>query len=441
MARFRSAYMAILLSVATSSYAGDGALTRFYNSFGAGSNLTNPTHFHDQAAGHYTGGGLVLRGKNKTVQPINVSLPHIGTDGCNKIDMYFGSLSFVKGEELAQLGRSAISGAPSYALQLALKTMAPQIENLLTQLRKEIMDLNKHMMNSCRLTQQVVGGVWPKSREASEYICKQEKMADNSDSFAAQKHCQKDDKVQQGIEQAKAKHPDLMAGEYNLVWHVMKKMPDYQDNRELAEFVMTLVGTLLSRKDGNKYRYYFFAPKADSEEFLAANLKGGDTQKLTCNETEKCLDPHKVPFTVPEGLGEKVHKRIVDLTTKYKQNQAITADDLSFLNDSVAFPVYKYIQVSAAANRHFLTQDASQYIAISVLLYQFDKIIGEVLEAVDLIASIQVDDTALQKFRENLMRAKTLIQTRMTTSNMKAIWQLMQLIQAEEKSITIQQTQ
>ena len=47
-----------------------------FESLGGEANISSPGGFQDQAAGYYTGGGIVMRQKSKSVSPFNVSLPN-----------------------------------------------------------------------------------------------------------------------------------------------------------------------------------------------------------------------------------------------------------------------------------------------------------------------------------------------------------------------------
>lgn len=409
-------------------------LTRIYEKLGGMSNYTTPGGFEDQAAGHYTGGGLALRQSSTTVQPIQVSLPKMSV-GCNNLDLYFGSLSFIKGEQLARLGKEVLTGAPTYALQLALKTSAPQIEGLLSEIRERVLAMNELMQNSCQMSQQLVGGVWPKNTAASEQICQDTERGSNHDFFGARKHCQKDSDVQSKVNAIREKYPDLLMGEYNLTWYVMGKMETYKESIDLKEFIMSLVGTLISVKDGHQFRLQTLAPKADSMEFLTAYLKGGATSQLHCDENVKCLSPKLIPHSIEEGLKEKISKHISSLRQKYIARQEITPEELAFLSDSVTVPVYKYIQVSAASGSQFLTLDATEYIAVSVLLYQFESIMSEIIDAIDLIAKVQLDDSAITHFRQQVVRARYHISQLQNTATMQARWMLDQAIKAEEQVI------
>lgn len=420
-------------------------LDKFFAGLGAQANHSTPGAFQDQAAGYYTGGGYVMRQANTVVKPINISLPSFGA-GCNSLDMYFGSFSFMKSDELVRLAKEIGTGIPTYGFQLALKTMAPQIENLITQLRKNVQDLNNMMMNSCQATQQIVGGLWPKGTAASEQICMDQKKSGNDDWFGARSHCETPKKINGAIDDAKEneKYKDLLVGEYNLVWHAMSKMDDYANNKELGQFVMSVTGTLISKREGDQIRIRIIEPRADQKEFLLAYLKGGKTSSLVCDEYTKCLSPSVEDVVIQDNveaphstMKSKVIHRINLLREKYISKSSLdqAGDDISFLNDSVNLPVYRYIQVSVAAGTPFLMQDAAEFIGASVLLTQFDRVMSEIIEAVDSLQKIQLEDTAIEQFKQNLQQARGRVQSLLIGANSGSIHTLNETIRAIEQSI------
>lgn len=412
------------------------SLDSFFKSLGGQVNESAPGSYQDQAAGYYTGGGYVMRQNNAVVQPIALSLPRLGA-GCNSLDMYFGSFSFLRTDKLVDLGRQVISGVPTYGFQLALKTMSPQIENLLSQLRKYVQDMNATMLNSCQATQQIVGGLWPKGTAASEQICIDQSLSRDVDWFGARKHCENPRVVDEKIAASQERFRDLLMGDYNLVWHVLQKIPAYKKDHALAAFVMSLTGTLIATREEGKNRLRIVEPKADQKDFIGAYLKGGVTSGLTCNEEAKCLAPLLAQITIPdtEAMKAKVIRRISELRTKYISKEAITADEVHFLNDAVNLPVYRYIQVSVAAGTSFMMADAAEYIGANILLAQFDRVISEVLAAVDMIQKIQLEDSAIADFKKNLQAARARVQAMLIGANNGSIHALNQSIQAIEQSV------
>ncbi|GAO98994.1 conjugative relaxosome accessory transposon protein [Caedimonas varicaedens] len=417
------------------------ALQKMFESLGGEVNVTTPGGFQDQAAGYYTGGGVVMRQKNKVVSPFNVSLPHLGM-GCGGIDLYFGSISAIKGEEMVQLLRSMASGIPTYAFQLAMKTMAPQLENLMAQIRKTVQDMNNMMLDSCQMSQNIVGGLLPTGTAASEIICQDSMRGSGEDWFGARKHCQKDGAADKKTADVRKKSPDLLQGEYNLTWHVLRKMPQYKDDQDFCFFIMTTVGTLISRQEKEgRFKIHTIEGKADQQDYLTAYLKGGKTARYACDENERCLNPKlgeiyiKDDNNSPQSMKAKTSKMIQDLWRKYKDNQALIPAEQAFLNDAVNVPVYRYIQIAAAIGTPFIMEDTSEYIAVSVLLSQFDKISADILEALDNLQSVQLESGTLEGFKNNVQSMRSRIQMLLSSADGQALWRLTQMIQAHEQTL------
>lgn len=415
------------------------AIDRFFESLGGYVNHSAPGAYHDQAAGYYTGGGYAIRQNNKVVTPINISLPRLGV-GCNSLDMYFGSFSILTGQELVGLLRRIGTAAPTYAAQLYLRTKTSVIEGLTAQIRKYLQASTGQQLNACYLGQQIVGGLLPKGTAASEQICMDQKRSTNIDWFGARKHCDSSSSVNNDIELLKKqeKFKDLLMGEYNLVWHVLQKMDQYQGNEELAQFIMSVTGTLISKKEGERYRLKVIEARADQKDFIAAYLKGGATSILSCNDNEKCLAPTGKDITIQDdkAMKAKVMQKITDLLGKYQHKQNVTSDDIQFLNDAVNLPIYRYIQVCGAAGTHFPLQDAAEYMAAIILLSQFDRVMSEILEAIDMLQKIQLEDTAIAEFKKNLQSARSRVQAHLIgINNGSSVQVLNQYIQSIEQSI------
>jgi Conjugative relaxosome accessory transposon protein. len=445
MSKPLSIFFGFVLSGTTLQAAG---LERMFERLGASSNHTGVGSFHDQAGGHYSAGGLVVRQKNTTIHPITIQLPDVGMN-CGDIDMVFGAFSFVSKEELAKLLKGIGKGAPTYALQLAMKTIVPQVEGTLTQIRTMVQHANNMMLEECRLMQDVFDGALISQGVMREQLCRDLTKAENKeDWFGASAKCDEFKKQTERINQEKkpgGKYENMMAGEFNLVWHVLQKMPEYKDNQVLAEFVMTVVGTVISRQnDGTdsagEYSVRTISPRGDQMEFLTAYLKGGKVSHLHCEDMPKCLKVKLVPLVIDDeqSMNRRVLNKIATLKLKYKDAKRYTPDEMAFLGDAVGVPLYKYIQVSTAAKTEFSMNGVSDYIALSVLLHQFSRITDEILEAVEELEKIQLDRTVIEDFKFNLQAARANIQHLFNTVDSQAIWRLTQQIKATEQVVVSQ---
>lgn len=414
-----------------------GGLESLFEKLGARANQTGAGAFQDQATGHYTAGGLFVRQQTKAVPPLHVRLPNFG-GSCDGMSLQFGGLSFITGQEAVQMLKRVGQGVPTYAMQLALKTMAPQVEGLMSQLRNFVQNINNTLFDECTMKQAIMDAALPKQGAFREQLCMDmNKHGHNQDVFSSKKSCDGVGKQQQALESARKKYEDLMAGEYNLVWHVLKKMPQYKDNKPLAEFIMTLTGTLISHKEGDQYRVIYLSPKADEKEFLTTYLKGGETVQFKCDSHDTCLHPtqSKTMIKDEDAMMGKVWNRIMDLRQKYMDFGNITEDERSFLGDAVKVPLYRYIQVSVAVGSPFMMNDTAEFIALSVLLHQFESISSEVLQAVEIIEGVQMEASAIKEFKDRLQLARNRLNAMMSASDHQALWRLNEWMKAHEQAI------
>ena len=419
------------------------AMDKLFDSLGSSGNLSTPGSYYDQAAGHYTGGGFVMRQRNRTFQPIQVSLPHVGA-GCNGIDAYFGAFSFMRSDQLVKMLRNLGSQAATYGIQLGLKVMLPTVESLLSQLRKKLMDLNAMMMEDCRLTEQIFAAAAPKGSAFETYACQDvlSHSGGGSDWFSAREMCQNRHEQREVTQQIKQKSPDTLVGEYNLTWHVMNKMEGIKDNVGLKTFILSTVGSVISREEGDKMRLSFREGKADDKTFLSAWLRGGETEQLVCDDTNKCLSPiwAKNTVSLQESMRYRVIQKIQMIRQKYISGDSLTDEEKIFLGDTANLPVYRYIQVSAARASEFMLNDAADYIAVTLLLYQFDKIASQILSNIESLQKIQMEDSAIESFKKTLQQTRLRLQGLMGAVKTTAIWQLNEMIKAEEKELLARET-
>ncbi|HBN23071.1 MAG TPA: hypothetical protein DD412_07525 [Holosporales bacterium] len=402
------------------------------------SNFNSAGSFQDQSTGHYTAGGMMVRQRNRTINPINMRLPQMGWS-CGDFDVRFGGISFIQTDQLVDTLKATAQGVPAYALQLALKTTCPQCEGTMRSIQKVLEDMNALLLGDCHSRQQMLEAVIPTGTAMHEKVCEDITKSDggNHDFFGTRRRCQGKDKVNAKIDEARDRYPDLLVGEFNLVWTALKKLPRYEGDTDLAEMIMSLVGTVISKKDKETYKVTFVDPKADEDGYLEAYLQGGSTTKLVCDETDKCLSLTNTQHVIaPEAsLSKLIMTHINSMKVKYRTEEPFSTQELVFLSDSVNLPVYKYIQISAASGTHWPLEKASQYFAFAILLKQFEEASAEVLQAVSVLESAQFDNTVTQEFKKRLELARTRLQQKMATLDGREIWMIDKLIRAKEDEI------
>ena len=418
------------------------ALTQLFNSFASSTNVTSPGSYQDQAAGYYTGGGLMMRNRTTHLRPITLSLPHIGAD-CRGIDAYFGGFSFIKGQQLVNMLRNLGSAAATYGFQLALKTMSPQIESLVTQIRNIALKASQFATNECHLAQQMFAATMPKGSIAHKEACiaVEAQGLDEPDWFGARESCQKDPaRIDNAIAEQKADNPDLLIGDYNLTWEAMKKVPGLMDDKDLAQYMMSVIGTIISRRvsDGT-YDVFTKEGRGDSLDFIKANLEETSTEILVCDEPNECLDPtwQKVPISQNKKLAliERVRRLITSIQGKYITKEKLDEEELNFLANGHNVPIYRYIQISAAAGSDFLMDDACYYMAISLILQQFESFAQKMLSYLDTLEQKQKDTSHIEKLRNNIRSLRSRLHQIHARADNGASQRLFQKIRTYEKMI------
>lgn len=155
---------------------GHQALDKFFKSMGGQTNSSGASSFTDNATGYHSGGGYVMRQNNVVLQPLNVALPRLGVS-CNSLDLHFGAFSHLKGQQLIQMLRKIATAVPTYAMQLGLKVLGPQLENTMSPLRKFLQDMNNLSLEECNTSLQLIGGLMPANSAASKFLCEDYKKS------------------------------------------------------------------------------------------------------------------------------------------------------------------------------------------------------------------------------------------------------------------------
>lgn len=117
--------------------------------------LDRPTSMQTRDRVILHGGGYTMRTPNSTYYPFNVQPPSIKA-GCGGIDMTFGSLSFLDGDQMVAFAQNILSAAPGVAFDLALKTLCPSCSDTLKSLQAMANQINAIGSSSCQAAQGLV---------------------------------------------------------------------------------------------------------------------------------------------------------------------------------------------------------------------------------------------------------------------------------------------
>ncbi|WP_237761224.1 conjugal transfer protein TraH, partial [Legionella cherrii] len=259
-------------------------LDNFFNGMGYASNVTSPAAFETQAAGFFGGGSLYARNQVRQYQLVQLDLPSYRA-GCGGIDLFTGSMSFLSNQKLVDLGKSVMTNAGAYAVDVMLASTVPEL--------KQVRDFNLYLeqlanhssINSCQLGENLVGGIWPKTAASQQKICKDQAAMGKeglfSDYVQARMACSGSgfDNVMNKASQDPERKKQVVLNK-NLVWSLLQAKSFLNSDRELAEMVMSLTGTLIIDKEGKVTNVPSLAGNADLINALIGAGSGARTAKI-----------------------------------------------------------------------------------------------------------------------------------------------------------------
>ena len=231
----------------------EGLLGNSLSKLGVMSTTNRPKVIDDQLGGYMTGGSLHTRNSVSDENLMNIQLPSLNM-GCGGIDLHTGGIGYINSAQLETLIKNIGSSALSYGTMLTVKTLSPQIADVLSQLESMARFLNSQNINSCQMGALIAAGAFPKTAASQELACNARSMGNGGigNYFTAREDCSSKDKAMAN----KNEYDGILGTEFNLVWHALKKL-NKDMSQERIEDLMSLSGTLIStpnegKKEGQK---------------------------------------------------------------------------------------------------------------------------------------------------------------------------------------------
>ena len=425
ISKLRTAALALAATslVTTSLHANVGdSMDRFMNDMGGAANVTGPSAFQGQSAGYYSLGNIWTRFPQKTTNIANLQLPKARA-GCGGIDIFAGSFSFINASEMVALLKAVANNAVGFAFSLAIDTVCPECSKIMQEFAQKAQLMNNLSINSCEMAQGLVGGIWPKGDLADKAICE---AIGNSEGifsdYAAAKHgCGTRGQRSSTNSGAGANYADVNpAIARNYTWHVLKKSAFFTPNgsfdRELAEYAMTLIGTVIyvPPKDDEPGKFVPFAGDASST-LVTALLDGtSSVTMLKCDTSEKCLNPTTQTMSISsaQALKPRVRAMIESMNGKVRTNAALSTDEIGLLG-ATTIPLYKIMTVNAAATLGGMTSndmnDLAEIVAMDLLDAIAQQYYGYASRGVGTFQN--ANEAALSQWREQIASVRQVLDT------------------------------
>lgn len=328
-----------------------------FNDLGAIGNVTTPGAFRGQAMNLYTGGSLMMRAPGRNYPLVNAQLPSLRA-GCGGIDLYGGAFSFINKQQFISLLQNIGSNAVGYAFKLALQSISPDIDKLLTELQDQINKINAMNINSCEAAQALVNGVVGEFDNSVQSGCANisQYLGSVSDRAEARLTCATNAPTVVRTA-ASSSDPNVRNATFvkgNVTWLALKQVGG-AISREEKELIMSVIGSVIltpPADDGSGASPRYVEPTLVGLRDLllgrgtSAAAGNIDIEVYLCDEPDECLNPSRAtvsakPFT--QLVTERLRRMSDNIATRTPQSPA----DIGFVNNTTE-PVYKMLSVANA---------------------------------------------------------------------------------------------
>lgn len=393
-------------------------LTKFFDGLEYSTNATSASAYKGQTANHYSAGSAYIRTPITQSQLVGFTPPSISA-GCGGIDLFSGGFSHINSDQLIAMGKNIVASAIPFAVDLALQTWAPQIKNIKDRLEQIAKEINALSVNSCEAAQVGVSALWPfETDSGKKHICAT--MATQNNSFAdwagAKNGCNNEAETDKQIANASndSELKKIIQANRNIIWFSILNNAFLSADPELAEFFMSLSGTIIYDQDLQAHKKPSLL--TGNNNMVKAMLEGGKVKAYRCDDRgkERCLNPTKVDITFDKSktFKTRVSETLTGIMNNYRNDAPLTDEQKVFL-ESVSLPVLKMMATSMESGTNPSISAYSDIIAADLItdyLMQSLTIIKDSIttqgnDPKDLDSLYEAIDTASRELSSSRMHA------------------------------------
>jgi conjugative transfer pilus assembly protein TraH len=303
--------------------------------------------------------------------------------------------------------------------------VTPQIKSVLDGLLDKVQKMTNQNINSCEAAATLVGGMWPQSDISSQLLCNSmsKELGVATDWAQGRQKCGVETQ-RAAVLDRKGEKPgfkDMLGDEFNIASKAIQKNVFLKNNTGLAEFFMTLSGTIISRRVGDGLEVKVLPSKSNDPQLISALLTGNaPVQVYKCDNVseEKCLAPTLKNVALPKetALESKVHKILTSLSDKVRTDTKLSEQEEGFIN-STMIPVLKIIAVETAFKKGgspIRITEFSEAIAHDILLQYLDEVMSLVWDNVTQLKENQINDKMIEELRAGIARSRKLFYAKRT---------------------------
>lgn len=384
---------------------------------GVMSTTNRPGVVTDQLGGYMTGGSLHTRNSVSDENLMNIQLPSLSM-GCGGIDLHFGGLGYINSANLEKLLKDIGSAGLAYGSMLTIKTLSPQVSDVISQLEAMARFLNSQNINSCQMGALIAAGAFPKTAASQELACNAKNMGNSEmgNYFAARAGCQETDKATAN----KDEYNGLLGTEFNLVWHALRKLNPNM-SKERIEDLMSLSGTLISKPNDDGKGGVTLIHKNSlikDSKLIEAKLYGSKDNSLKlyeCSDNTKCINLgfKNQAMSQDQSYLVLIKKLISSIADKLLQETAganvTLTDDEKHVVQTSSVPIVSIISLETALKGNgvaLATEEYAELVAFDYLISYLDSMLDEVYKALATLEYSQMESDHIKNFKEEIRYIK-----------------------------------
>lgn len=417
--------LVVLLSPSSSLATGINKLIKNVMPSGTMHNDTKSAIIKGQEAGHLIGGSVMI----KTPAPEELQLLSVQPPTCKlgglpcgaQIDLRAGGFSFISSKGASDFFKKVVQGVPSYATLMMVKTVSPQVEELMTYLNDLAATANKLAIDQCAATEALVSA--PLSLlNAGSRATRQSASVTNGvggrDMIAIQESSIPDsDDSKSGVNELES----LLGDNYNLVWKALEnKSMRASGDSSFRELLMSISGTIIGTKKNQVIEITHknsLVSKELLKEFIGTTDGSVRVKLYRCDSPSLCLNPQvemSAMLNSDDTLMGQVTKLLKSISEKIYLNKAIgfTPEEESLISLST-ISIIRKIEMDLATYKDPLMAVYAQSEFVEALCYDvatsyLATLLSTVSTAVGEMSRIQLTDRSIfddfQKETRNTMR-------------------------------------
>jgi conjugative transfer pilus assembly protein TraH len=324
---------------------------------GALGNVTSPGAFRGQAMNLYTGGSLMMRSPGRNYSLADVQLPSLRA-GCGGIDIFAGAFSFINKQQFIALLQNIGANAVGYAFKLALQSISPDIDKLLTELQDQINKLNAMNINSCEAAQSLVNGFFGEYDNSMMSGCASisQYLGSVMDRIDGRLVCGTDapSVVKAAAASSDPNVRNITYVQGNVIWAALNQVAGGM-SREEKELIMSVIGTMVlypPQDDGAAAMPRHFEPTIVGLRDLLLGRNPSsitdniDVEVYVCDEPVECLRPTRSVVSV-KPFTRLVVERLLRMSDNIATRTPQSSADIGFVNATTE-PVYRMLAIANA---------------------------------------------------------------------------------------------